>query len=409
MWCRIAELATSFTLISTIHLRAPNVSDVTPRTESQDLSKDLAPFPDIAVVADEDDVPSPRGRLPIREGLPSTYRMRADAHYVDQLSAPPPSSREQLLDPRSIDAEPAGDASSLGALADSIRRHGVLQPLLVRRANGRYRLIDGSRRLHASIAAGLQKVPCILHDVDDTEASAIAQAANASGVREAAGPAAGAADWTSEAGAELARTLASLKVCAKMLSRSMSAFSRDAATTIVEAEIARACGLLDATRALRSELPGGRSRISLRRLVDLAVQEVEPERLLNNVLLEVDVQGSNEPFVAGDEAQLLLAVQSAIRATFAIVEGAPATRITVSVSAEPSSRVLVGVSQNSVAAPQSWLVRAFDPGWVSRPGGVLAQAGMLALQQIAETHGGHASVEAVVRGTKIVLSLPLLR
>jgi ParB-like chromosome segregation protein Spo0J len=385
------------------------VSDVTPRTESQDL-KDCAPFPDIVDVADEDDLPSPRARSAMREGLPPTYRMRADAHYVDQLTAPISSAREQLLDPRSIDADPIVDLAPLAPLTDSIRRHGVLQPLLVRRAGGRYRLIDGRRRLHASVAAGIQKVPCLLHEVDDAEAAAIASAANSGGHAGREGGAAPAiADWTADAGAELERTLASLKVCARMLSRSVSTFSRDAATTIIEAEVARAWSLLEATRALRSELPGARGRLALRRLVDLAVREVEPERLLHNVHLESEFHGQPEAFVAGDEQQLLLGIESAIRATFAVLEGAAAARVTVSVSAEQAARVSIAVAQNSAVAPPQWAARAFDPSWMPRPGGVMTLAGMLAVQQVAESHGGQASVEAAGRGTRIVMSLPLLR
>src|SRR5213594_2422472 len=56
------------------------------------------------------------------------------------------------------------DDEALGLLADSIRRHGLLQPLVVRRIAGRYELIAGERRLRASIRAGLERIPVIVRE-----------------------------------------------------------------------------------------------------------------------------------------------------------------------------------------------------------------------------------------------------
>ncbi len=56
----------------------------------------------------------------------------------------------------------------LAELSESIAQSGVLQPLLVRPAEGGdYELISGERRLRASALAGLREVPCILHEVED--------------------------------------------------------------------------------------------------------------------------------------------------------------------------------------------------------------------------------------------------
>jgi ParB family chromosome partitioning protein len=56
------------------------------------------------------------------------------------------------------------DASELDGLADSIRRYGVLQPLIVVPEESGYRLIAGERRLRAARRAGLADVPVTLHD-----------------------------------------------------------------------------------------------------------------------------------------------------------------------------------------------------------------------------------------------------
>jgi ParB family chromosome partitioning protein len=55
------------------------------------------------------------------------------------------------------------DPASLQELADSIRIHGILQPLLVRESFEGYELIAGERRLRAAQIAGLSQVPVVLH------------------------------------------------------------------------------------------------------------------------------------------------------------------------------------------------------------------------------------------------------
>ena len=59
------------------------------------------------------------------------------------------------------------DPEGLRELSDSIRVHGILQPLSVRRkGGGRYELIAGERRLRAAMICGLTEVPCLVMEVD---------------------------------------------------------------------------------------------------------------------------------------------------------------------------------------------------------------------------------------------------
>lgn len=67
------------------------------------------------------------------------------------------------------------DEEALQELADSIRQHGVLQPLLVRpMTTGGYQLVAGERRWRASRLAELKEVPVIIKELSDTEAMEIA-------------------------------------------------------------------------------------------------------------------------------------------------------------------------------------------------------------------------------------------
>ena len=70
------------------------------------------------------------------------------------------------------------DEGALRELAASIRRHGILQPLTVRRRNGVWELVAGERRLRAARLAGLETVPCIEAEVDDRESALLALVEN---------------------------------------------------------------------------------------------------------------------------------------------------------------------------------------------------------------------------------------
>ncbi len=63
------------------------------------------------------------------------------------------------------------DEYELKKLSESIKENGILQPLIVRKAEkGKYLLIAGERRLRAAMMAGLKKIPCIIRAADDITA-----------------------------------------------------------------------------------------------------------------------------------------------------------------------------------------------------------------------------------------------
>lgn len=68
----------------------------------------------------------------------------------------------------------AMEPQALAALADSIRRQGLVQPVVVRRVADEYQLIAGERRWRAAQQAGLQEIPAVIQEASDQEAAAIA-------------------------------------------------------------------------------------------------------------------------------------------------------------------------------------------------------------------------------------------
>lgn len=105
-----------------------------------------------------------------------------DRVSIDRISANP-------ANPRRVFQE-----AELGDLADSIREHGIVQPVVVRPAadTGNYEIIAGERRWRAARQAGLGEIPIIVRDVDDRTALELAivenvQRADLNPVEEAKG------------------------------------------------------------------------------------------------------------------------------------------------------------------------------------------------------------------------------
>jgi len=105
--------------------------------------------------------------------------MRHDRHFVDELTGRMGEGFGLMVPVTSIRSNRDQPRSTLGDLSDlvtSIRRHGILEPLLVRRRenSAEYELVSGERRFHAALEAGLHEVPCIELEIDDQHALEVA-------------------------------------------------------------------------------------------------------------------------------------------------------------------------------------------------------------------------------------------
>ena len=82
--------------------------------------------------------------------------------------------RLSLIEPNSSQPRKVFDEESLKELTESIRAHGVLQPILVQKNGSSYEILVGERRWRAARMAGLKEIPAIVKDVDKQEAAEIA-------------------------------------------------------------------------------------------------------------------------------------------------------------------------------------------------------------------------------------------
>ena len=82
------------------------------------------------------------------------------------------------LSPNPFQPRRAIPQEELESLAESIKSHGLLQPIIVRHVDGAYQIIMGERRWRAAMLAGLTKVPVVVRDATDDQALVLALVEN---------------------------------------------------------------------------------------------------------------------------------------------------------------------------------------------------------------------------------------
>jgi ParB family chromosome partitioning protein len=107
-----------------------------------------------------------------RRGLPETITMRHDEHYVEALAASAGTPVGRMVTIDLVDPNPNQPRQVMGDLSDliaSISEKGIIEPLVVRQRGERFQIIAGERRYQASVQAGMEELPVVIREVDDTE------------------------------------------------------------------------------------------------------------------------------------------------------------------------------------------------------------------------------------------------
>jgi ParB family chromosome partitioning protein len=113
------------------------------------------------------------------KGLKALMSDAIEKQVVQTVSTDKPFTLDvTLIKPSPYQPRKHFDPDALSELSSSIKNHGVLQPLLVRKTDDSYELIAGERRFKAAGLAGLKEVPVIVLDVQDIEALEITMIEN---------------------------------------------------------------------------------------------------------------------------------------------------------------------------------------------------------------------------------------
>jgi len=116
-----------------------------------------------------------------KRGLPSSLKMRHDAHFVDALTNPAGEPVGRMIAIDQIDPNPEQPRQVMGDLSElmaSIAEKGIIEPLIVRQRGGRYQIVAGERRYQAAVQVGLRELPVVIRDVDDNEVVEVALVEN---------------------------------------------------------------------------------------------------------------------------------------------------------------------------------------------------------------------------------------
>jgi ParB-like nuclease domain len=335
--------------------------------------------------------------LEAREGLPRHYRMRADRHYVDQLasrSAADPVRMIQVseLGGQAIDASPA-----LRLLIESIRLHGIVHPLLVRRHDTQYRVVAGHKRLLAAQTLHFTTVPCLVRDLTDAEADALAAADNVrvatstAGVRSAALP---------DVGQLLTAHVSGIRGCADLCGPGAGSLNRHA-LDLLKAHAWRASQLLEALNLIDGGPMAPARERSLASVIDQVIDEFDIESRLSGVTLRAEVQ---EPLSSAglNDRQLAAGLAGGLVALLPLLADAIRPTIVIHAANGSGNETVIELVQNCAPVTARVAEHFFDRDRATDHAAVI---GALAAKALAEAHGGRAIFEPLPHGSRLAITL----
>jgi ParB-like chromosome segregation protein Spo0J len=340
--------------------------------------------------------------------------MRADAHYVEQLDSSLFSAPIRHLDVRSIDpVQRDGDQGPSADFVESIRRHGVLQPLLVRTRGTRFQVMAGSKRLAAALEAGLSEVPCLVERVDDAQARALASATNVPSTDRETVQIRPERPRTDLAFAAFADCLTAVASSAGLLS-SGSALTQAVAVDLIRAEAARALHLLRAVRVLKGEVAPARRPLQARAMLQRAIDETEAERRMRGLALSAERIGPDNLSLVGDEELLVAAIGALVVAPPALLSVQGASTVSVTAAVRSDAAVAFVADHDGAELPLFWrsILAEDDVREGTVPGGTAVTAALTLLRAsrlVAELHGGRMSVDCSDGLTSLSISIPAAR
>jgi signal transduction histidine kinase len=346
---------------------------------------------------------------PLREGLPPTFRMRHDRHYVDELDARSPAALFQMVPTTQIRTPKAVDLEEVRPLVESVRKVGVLQPILLRRRDIGYEVIAGVRRFAAAAAVGLTELPCRIYTVGEQEARALAEADDlrfrvetGRGMRQMQR-----SDGTLAATlAQISDSLRAATSCWGVATDGPERSHTAAVRGIAQVELQRAIWLTEGLQVLAEEPAAEMHPLLLGSVLDRVLGAMRPECRLSDVALSDNLSRSGVT-LRGDERRLALAFGGLIQAVLSLVKpSAPAT-IRCSVATE-NDVARIEISETATRPSAILVERFFDPTFHDRPGGNGAAVVLGAAARVIEMHSGRVSVEPTTpRGLRAGITLPI--
>ena len=382
----------------------PVTSQEPPSATSPRLASELI---DTEIDRDEE-VPAPRSR----EGLPPAFRMRHGRHYVEQLMGDAPLRTVKEIAVADIEPPP-DEPADLQDLEQSIRRLGVLEPLLVSQHGERYRVIAGMNRLRAARSLGLRAVPCLVHDVDEEMLKNMREAATqrATPPPEPAGP-----ELQPEPQKDAALPPAFSEVTAglKFVSALMPAITAAGAdrfrwsvlTDLAAVELLRARTVASVAEVLATEPAVSRAEVRCGDLVGEIVTAISTEARLRGVRLDVHV-GSPDYRISLDSALVGPAVIGLLQTVMGMLPGSSASMRLQVMGTTVRPALIVQISQEEVDLGNEAGGRFFEGDWRQHPAGSMGGLLSAGAARVARLHGGRVDLQPLpMKGCMLTFVIP---
>jgi hypothetical protein len=335
--------------------------------------------------------------------------MRHGRHYVEQLMGDAPLRTVREIAVSDFHSVPESDVD-LSTLQQSIGSVGVLQPLLVALDDGRYHVIAGRNRLRAAMAAGLQTVPCLVHEVAREGVEGLRQAVK----RRAVPP------RVSETRAKdgVRQDIPSVSVTSAEVAGRTTAMSSTIAVAgddrlrlavladLMHVELQRGETLGAAADVLDDHSPVARETVMAGALVDPLLARLRPEARLRNANVELMVADADYRIPA-DKRLLTIALECMAHGMLMLCTGETSTlRIAVKGTwVRPA--LIVEISQDATTIDVNASRKFFDRDCSDHPAGHAGALMAACIERVARQHGGRAGLEALSpRGCALTLVVP---
>ena len=355
----------------------------------------------------------------VREGLPARFRMRHTPHYVDELLGDTPLRTVREIPLAEIES-PTDDRAELDDLERSIRRLGVIEPLLVGRPGPPYRVIAGMRRLRVAQRIGLDTVPCLVHEVDDERLAAMRDAATQRVMvppppshRETEAPTSADSPAPAERTQQpmIGEAVLGLEFVSALLP-AMSVAGNDrfrwgVLADLAAVEFSRTKAIGAALRMLSSGSAIARRAVDPLTLISDVVSAVTTEARLRGVRVDLSwphpvphSESASGLDIAVDGARCRDALTGLMQCLLAL---APRAGTVLALNPQMTNIRPALILQSLLhetdpeLSPEA-LARFFDAGWREHPCGTNGGPMLAALAQTARAHGGRVDVKAAGQG-----------
>ena len=335
--------------------------------------------------------PPPRSR----EGLPPAFRMRHSRHYVEQVMGDAPIRTVKEIAVADIDT-PSDDPADVQDLEQSIRRLGVLEPLLVSQHGKRYRVISGKNRLRAARSAGLRAVPCLVHDVDEEMLNNMREAATQRAIPPAPEPPPVEPPRDATLPPAFGEVTAGLKFVSALMPAITAAgddrFRWSVLTDLAAVELLRARIVAAVAEVLASEPVLARAEVRCGDLVEKVLSEVSTEARLRGA--RIDLHVSSPDYTISLDAGLVSSAISGLVQTMLALLPKPGASLRLQLTGTTvRPALIVQLAQEEVDLGNDAGPRFFEGNWHQHPAG--AVGGLLAAgaARIARLHGGRVDLQ----------------